>query len=123
VINHLPDKSRNRKLEFCHGTLTECALRVHGDLFRSQIQFVEAVRWITYGMGCFQYLSWRRLRDYYEAVTALCSTYSRNPRLALLSQTPSLPLAAMVSAIFFMPKSSKVFLVGQPWAVSQPSNL
>ena len=65
----------------------------------------------------------QRPRNYREAVTARCSTHSRNPRLALLSQTPSLPLAAMVSAILFMPKSSKVFLVGQPWSVSQPSSL
>lgn len=63
------------------------------------------------------------LRGYYEAVTARCSTGFRNPRLALLSQMPNLPLEDMVSAIFFMPKSSKVFLVGQPWSVSQPSNL
>lgn len=66
------------------------------------------------------------LRDHYETVAVGCSTHfgkTRRRSYACLSQTPNLPLFAIVSAIFFKPKSSRVFRVGQPWAVSQPSNL
>jgi len=42
---------------------------------------------------------------------------------ARLSQTPNLPLLAIVSAIFFRPNPSRVFRVGQPVSTPQPSNL
>ncbi len=54
------------------------------------------------------------------------STHFRKARrctslLRRLSQTPNLPLFAIVSAIFFRPNPSRVFRVGHPVLTSHPS--